>query len=398
MERFNVYMLERFFMRNKYLFILMLLGSSLFSSTASAVMLAMLNYETEPQQPRQEGIAIMDVDPESASFGAIVDHVTLPTDGVAHHIFYNKTLDKAYITNLGNGALRVMKMRRTPLSPKDIDVPMCQVAEDIIFSDDGNLWYLTCMGSSNVIVGDAHIDKVIRVIDSEDQQRFIQNPHGIGLNQSVDRLLVTSTIRPDLTHPGNTVTEIQASTGKIVATHKISASGFQGGSSPVEAVFIPHSQPAQAYINTMFEGRLWLATWQSQTKQFQFKPVFDFADVKQGVPLEIYFSHDHKKLYVSTAKPGALNIFDISVNPEQPRLLKSIPTAAGAHHVVMSPDERFAIVQNNFLNLPEMNDGSVSVIDLQKMEKIASINTLKDKGWKANSILMMPQWHTDDAH
>jgi DNA-binding beta-propeller fold protein YncE len=385
-------------MKIKCLFLLGLLGSLLFPPAASAVMLAMLNYETEPQQPRQEGIAIMDVDPESASFGAVVDHVILPADGVAHHIFYNKTLDKAYITNLGNGALRVMKMRRTPLSPKDIDVPMCRVAEDIVFSDDGNRWYLTCMGSSNVIVGDAHMDKVIRVIGSEDQRRFIQNPHGIGLNQSVDRLLVTSTIRPDLTHPGNTVTEIQASTGKIVATHKISAPGFQGGSSPVEAVFIPHSQPAQAYINTMFEGRLWLATWQDQAKQFQFKPVFDFADVKQGVPLEIYFSRDHKKLYVSTAKPGALNLFDISVNPEQPRLLKSIPTAAGAHHVVISPDERFAIVQNNFLNLPEMNDGSISVIDLQKMEKIASINTLKDKGWKANSILMMPQWHTDDAH
>lgn len=385
-------------MKIKCLYLLGLLGSLLFPPAASAVILAMLNYETEPQQPRQEGIAIMDVDPESASFGAVVDHVTLPADGVAHHIFYNKTLDKAYITNLGNGALRVMKMRRTPLSPKDIDVPMCRVAEDIVFSDDGNRWYLTCMGSSNVIVGDAHMDKVIRIIGSEDQQRFIQNPHGIGLNQSVDRLLVTGTIRPDLTHPGNTVTEIQASTGKIVATHKISAPGFQGGSSPVEAVFIPHSQPAQAYINTMFEGRLWLATWQDQAKQFQFKPVFDFADVKQGVPLEIYFSRDHKKLYVSTAKPGALNLFDISVNPEQPRLLKSIPTAAGAHHVVISPDERFAIVQNNFLNLPEMNDGSISVIDLQKMEKIASINTLKDKGWKANSILMMPQWHTDDAH
>jgi DNA-binding beta-propeller fold protein YncE len=385
-------------MKIGHLLLLMLLNSLLFSPAGSAAMLAMLNYETEPQQPRQEGVAIMDVDPDSASFGAIVDHITLPSDGVAHHIFYNKTLDKAYLTNLGNGALRVMKMRQTPLSPKDVDVPMCQVAEDIIFSEDGKLWYLTCMGSSNVIVGDAHRDQVIRVINSRDQQRFIQNPHGIGLNESIDRLLVTSTIRPDLTNPGNTVTEIQASTGNIVATHKISAPDFKGGSGPVEVVFIPHSQPAQAYINTMFEGQLWLATWQNQAKQFQFKPVFNFADVKQGVPLEIYFSRDHKKLYVTTAKPGALNIFDISVSPEQPKLLKSIPTAAGAHHVVISPDERFASVQNNFLNLPEMNDGSISVIDLHKMEKIANINTLKDKGWKANSILMMPQWHTDDAH
>ncbi|WP_157197857.1 YncE family protein [Methylomonas koyamae] len=385
-------------MKINYLFLLFLLESLLLSTTASAEMLAMLNYETEPQQPRQEGIAIMDVDPSSAHFGEIVDHVSLPTDGVSHHIFYNKTLDKAYITSLGNGALRVMKMRQTPLNPKDIDVPACQVAEDIIFSEDGKLWYMTCMGSSNVIVGDAHTDKVVKVITSKDAKHFIQNPHGIGLHQAIDRLLVTSTIKPDLTEPGNTVTEIQASTGEIVATHKVSGPDFQGGSGPVEAVFIPHSNPAQAYINTMFEGRLWLASWQHQIKQFQLKPVFNFADVKQGMPLEIYFSHDHKKLFVTTAKPGALNIFDISTSPEKPRLIKSISTAGGAHHVVISPDERFAIVQNNFLNLPEMNDGSITVIDLHKMETIATINTLKDKGWKANSILMMPQWHTDDAH
>ncbi len=386
-------------MRIKHSLLLMLLGGVLFSSVATAEMLAMLNYETVPeQQPRQEGVAIIDVDPDSGRFGQIVDQVALPNDGVAHHIFYNKTLDKAYITNLGKGAVRVMEMRQTPFEVKNVDVSMCQVGEDIVFSGDGNRWYLTCMGSSNVIIGDAHTDKVVKVITSEDQQHLIQNPHGISLNESIDRLLITSTISPDMTNPGATVTEIQASTGKIVATHKVSAPDFQGGSSPVEIVFIPDAKPAQAYVNTMFEGKLWLAIWQDDTKQFQFKPVFNFTDVQQGVPLEIYFSRDHKKLYVSTAKPGALNIFDISVSPEQPRLLKSIPTAAGAHHVVTSPDEHFAFVQNNFLNLPEMNDGSISVVDMRKMEKVASINTLKDKGWKANSILMMPQWHTDDAH
>ena len=40
------------------------------STLASAEILALLNYESKPDQPvRREGIAIMDIDPESGNFG-----------------------------------------------------------------------------------------------------------------------------------------------------------------------------------------------------------------------------------------------------------------------------------------------------------------------------------------
>ena len=65
---------------------------------------------------------------------------------------------------------------------------------------------------------------------------------------------------------------------------------------------------------------------------------------------------------------------------------------------MFSPDEKYAFVQNNFLNLPDMDDASITVIDLQKMAKTTSIDTFKDLGLKPHDILMMPKWHTDDAH
>ncbi|WP_239649666.1 YncE family protein [Methylocucumis oryzae] len=102
-------------------------------------------------------------------------------------------------------------------------------------------------------------------------------------------------------------------------------------------------------------------------------------------------------MFITTANPGYLDVFDIS-QPTQPKLLKAIPTAGGAHHVVFSPDEHYAFVQNSFLNLPNMDDGSISVIDLHKMQKIADINTLKDQGFNPNCIVMLPKWHHDDAH
>jgi hypothetical protein len=45
-----------------------------------------------------------------------------------------------------------------------------------------------------------------------------------------------------------------------------------------------------------------------------------------------------------------------------------------------------------------MDDGSITVIDLQKMEKKTSIDTLKNLGLNPNCILMLPKWHTDNAH
>ena len=80
-----------------------------------AEILAMVNYDSiASQSPRREGIAILNVDPDSPQFGKIVNDLPLPPDALSHHIFYNKDLSKAYITALGNGPLRVINMKHKP--------------------------------------------------------------------------------------------------------------------------------------------------------------------------------------------------------------------------------------------------------------------------------------------
>jgi DNA-binding beta-propeller fold protein YncE len=372
----------------------------LFPIQGHAEIMAMVNYESKPgQTPRREGIAIIDVDPSSKNFTKILNDIPLPADLVAHHIFYNKDLSKAYITSLGNGALHVMDMTHLPFLPQKVDLPDCKVGEDVVFSKDNKTWYLTCMGSSNVIVGDAQTDKQIKVISSHSDTAFIRYPHGISLNDDIDRIMVTSTVRPsDLGDAGETVAIIEASSGKVLSTHKLSNKPSPSGVAPVETVFLPGSNPAMAYITTMFGGEIWTSTWNKGNKSFDFQPVFDFNSLKQAVPLEIYFNDKHDRMYVTTANPGYFNIFDISQSVSKPTLIKAIPTAGGAHHVVISPDEQYAFVQNSFLNLPEMSDGSITVIDLKKQVVKTSIDTFKNLGLNPNCIILMPQWHHDVAH
>ncbi len=380
----------------------LLLVSGFVTPLAHAEMLAMLNYESKANvTPRREGIAIIDLDPSSATFRKMLVDIPLPPDLVAHHFFYNRDASKAYLTALGSNPLQVMDMKQYPYRLKTVAVPDCQVAEDLAFSKDGKFWYLTCMGSSNVIVGDAQSDAALKTISAPEaggDGAFISYPHGIGLQDDIDRIVVTSTVRPaDLGGAGETVAVLEASTGKVLSTHKLSDKASPSGVAPVEAVFLPGANPATVYVNTMFGGMLWAGVWNKQDSSFKFHQLYDFSLIKQGVPLEIYFNHKHDRMFVSTANPGALNVFDIS-KPTQPKLLKSIPTAGGAHHIAFSPDEHYAFVQNSFLNLPDMNDGSISVVDLLKMEKKTSVDTLKDLGLNPNSIVMLPEWHHDDAH
>ena len=383
------------------------IGSGLFFPlVADAEILALLNFESKsadalkaykspvPGQTRQEGIAVVDVNPASANYGKIVETVPLPSDLVAHHIFYNRDSSKAYVTALGKSELRVIDMSKRPFAAKVIAVPDCAVGEDVVFSEDNKTWYLTCMGSGKLIIGDAVADRPTKTVDLPRPY-----PHGVAVHNGIDRLLVTDTVRAtDLKDAGESITVLEASTGKVLGMHKVSNKPSPAGEAPVEILFVPGSNPPIAYVTNMFGGTLWTATWNPQKKDFDVAQAFDFAPVKAGIPLELYFNDKADRLYVTTAKPGHLHVFDIGKNPGQPVLLKSIPAAEGAHHVAFTKDGQYAYVQNSLLNLPGMSDGSITVVDLAKAEVIGSINSLKDSGFNPNSIVLLPQWNHLAGH
>jgi DNA-binding beta-propeller fold protein YncE len=368
---------------------------TLSASISFAEILAMINYESKPDQlDRREGIAIIDVDPASANPGKILMNIPLPYNLVNHHIYYNQDMSKVYITALGLSRLHVIDMKSFPYRVKAVEIPECNVLEDAVFTSDSKTWYMTCMGSQNIIIGDALTDTPLRSISLPEPY-----PHGIALREDIDRIITTSTDPPDgIGQPGETVTVIEASTGKVLTSHKLSKKPSPSGEAPVEVVFVPHSDPPMAYIDNIYGGTLWLAVWEEEDRKFSFQQVFDFASIGSSIPLNISFSDRGDRLYVTTGMPGHLNIFDISKDPRNPRLLKSIPTAGGAHHVAVTKDNRLAFVQNNLLNIPGMSDGSITVIDMTKEEVITSIDTLKNQGLNPNCIMLLPEWSKGHTH
>lgn len=371
-----------------------------------AEILAMLNYESKPNeslkdlklpfgaQEREEGIAIMDVDPDSAAYGEILMEIPLPPDLVAHHIFYNRDATKIYLTALGKPELRVIDMTRHPYRVKVIDVPDCTVGEDVVFSADNKTWYLSCMGSSVIVMGDAVNDSYTRTIESP-----VLYPHGIAIHEGIDRILVTSTVRAtDFGDPGESIGVIEGSTGKSLGSFRVSDQASPANEAPVEVIFVPQSDPPVAYVTNMNGGTLWSATWNKKTGEFDARKAYDFAVEKAGVPLEIYFSDNGARLYVTTAKPGKFHIFDLSEDRTEVSLVKTLDEGEGAHHVAFAKDGRYAWVQNSFINLPGMSEGSISVVDMQSLTVVDTINTFIENGFNPNCMVLLPEWNHPMGH
>jgi DNA-binding beta-propeller fold protein YncE len=379
---------------------------ALTGGAASGEILGFVNYETKsadslktlkrPIAPpaRKEGLAVIDLEPGSKTFGRVVKDIELPGDTVAHHIFYNRDQSKAYITALGRSELRVIQMADPSLTVKVVAIPDCQVGEDVVFSDDNRTWYVTCMGSDAVIVGDAVTDAPVRTIKLP-----LKYPHGIAIHNGIDRILVTSTVRAtDLGDPGEAVGVIEASTGQWLGQIKVSTKASPAKAAPVEILFVPGSNPPVAYVTNMYEGTLAVLTWSPGTKTFTFSQAFDFGPMKMGVPLEMYFTPDGRTMYVTTAKPGHLHVFDLSRDPAAPVHKKAIAAAEGAHHVAFTRDWKYAFVQNSLLNLPGMSDGSITVVDLERGDVVTSVETLKETGHNPNSIVLLPKWNHLAGH
>lgn len=386
------------------LFVAALFMAAIVPGFARAEILAMMNYESKtPEslkafkltgtQERREGIAIIDVDPDSPDFGKILMDIPLPPDLVAHHIFYDREMKKAYVTALGKSELRVFDLHRFPYRLRRLAMPDCKMGEDVIFSEDNKTWYLTCMMSAKVIVGDVATDKVKRIIKIPNSY-----PHGLAVMSDIDRILVTSTVSGDLSDPHEFISVVEASTGRVLGKHKMSNKKSPSGVAPVELLRVPGSNPPMAYVTNMFGGTLWAATWNPSKKDFDVAEVFDFNPIKAGVPLEMYFNKAADRLYVTTAKPGKFHIFDISADPMKPKLIKTLPAAEGAHHVAITRDGRYGFVQNSLLNLPGMSDGSVTVVDLRAQKVVRSMDTLKNMGLNPNLIVLLPQWNDLAGH
>jgi DNA-binding beta-propeller fold protein YncE len=249
------------------------------------------------------------------------------------------------------------------------------------------------MNSANVWRGSVATDEITGEIKLPGTY-----PHGLAVDTDIDRIVVTSTITADMKSPQEVVSVVKASTLEPLSEIKLSLKESPSGEAPVEVLAVPGAATPTFYVTNMFGATLWAMAWNEATQDFDASQVFDFNTLEAGVLLEMYFNTAGDRMYVTTGVPGQIHIFDMSGGAMSPKLVKSLPAAGGAHHVGITKDERYGFVQNALLNLPGMNDGSITVVDLAKGEVVASVDTLKEMGLNPNSLVLLPEWNHFAGH
>lgn len=346
----------------------------------------------------QDGVALLDLNPESADFGRVLQRKSIGEGVLPHHLYFNRAQDRLYTTALGGSRLyEVITDNGVDGVPRitrfiPIDTGDNLVGEDMYFTEDGSRYYLTFMGGQggdqdgSIGVFDAHSNELLEEIiapvpaDRTSGEPFILYPHGISANEELGIMMVTSATHPDgVTGAGNTVTAIDMATNQPIRNYLV-ADSPDDLSAVVEVILLRDDLPPYALATTVNGGDIWVAPFDEASGSFgEFEKQVEGEASGLGVALEFYIHSDHHgepKLYVSFAVPGVVNVYSLDNLPEL-TLEQTLPAGPGAHHMAFFTTEsgrELIVVQNNLLNLNGINSGTITLLDLHTGEVLETVD------------------------
>ena len=216
-------------------------------------------------------------------------------------------------------------------------VPVGMHPAHVVVSPDGRLAYVTNGGDNTVSVIDTAAQRLVATIPVG---KF---PHGLRISPDGKQAYIANL-------KGGTVSVIDADSQKEVAQ-------IPAGKGPAQVGFTP-------------DGRLVLVSLSEENAVAVIDPATQKVIRKVAVgtvPIQLYVTPDSRMLLVANQgtlkKPGkTVSMIDL----ENFKVVKTVPTGAGAHGVVVDRDGRYAYVTNTYAN-------SVSVIDVKSRKVVKTV-------------------------
>ena len=293
----------------------------------------------------KESLFILDVDPNSKTFGETLMTIPLPSDFLANEVFFNPDKSKGYVTSRGKSEMFVFSLNRYPYRLRKLELPDCKTGQNLVFSKEMKLWYLTCRMSAKVIVGDSSTDTVRDAFEVPNSY-----PHDLVIFPKLRQLLISSSASGDLNDKSDFLIRIDLDSGEELSRQLVSKNDPSLQSAPTELLKIPGSNPPAAFVASMFIPKLRVAIWDASVSEFKIETVFDFTPLKSSFLMEMTTDSSQGRLYLTEAKPGRLHVLKISQNPLSLKLIKTIRLAEGARQAALSRDEKYIFIQNSYLN------------------------------------------------
>ena len=166
----------------------------------------------------------------------------------------------------------VFGLNRYPYRLRKLELPDCKTGQNLIFSQEQKLWYLTCRMSAKVIVGDSATDTIRHAFEVPNSY-----PHDLVIFPKLGELLISSSVSGDLNDKSDFLIRIDLDSGEEISRQLVSKNDSSVQSAPTELLKIPGSNPPAAFVVSMFAPKLRVATWDTSVLEFKIETVFDFT-------------------------------------------------------------------------------------------------------------------------
>lgn len=307
-------------------------------------------------------LSVVDVDPESESYGTII--TTAPTNSPAneaHHFGYTQNTDRIFGAGMFSNKLFIYDVKTDPRDPKliktvDLD-PTGYSGPHTMYAVPGGV-LLAMLGAVDgggpgalvLVDDDGNFQEAWPVIHPDGTPGYM---YDVGIKPEMNRMITSAWAHPEhveggshMEHSGKEVVVWDWKEKKILRVEELATA-------PLEVRWMHGPEGKGGYINAAFGNSIWHWEDSDGDGQLQFHNVVDLPD--NSIPADMRISYDNRYLYVSLWGGGKVQQYDIS-DRMNPQLISEV-SLPQPNMMKLSPDSRRLYVTNSLLS---SLDGDVS--------------------------------------
>lgn len=300
-------------------------------------------------------VAVVDVDPESESYGEII--ATAPTNAnatEAHHFGYTVNADRIFGGGMFSNQLFIYDVETDPRQPeliKTVDLdPTGYSGPHTLYAVPGGVM-LAMLGAVDgggpgalvLVDDDGNFQRAWPVIYPQDKPGYM---YDVGVKPELNRIVTSSWAHPEHvkggTHPehsGNEIVVWDWEKKEILQVEELDAA-------PLEVRWMHGPDGLGGFTNAAFGNSIWYWEDDDGDERLKFHKVLELPE--GSIPADMRISYDNRFLYISMWGGGTVVQYDIE-NPLEPRMVSEVEIPQ-PNMMKLSPDSKRLYVTNSILS------------------------------------------------
>ncbi len=300
-------------------------------------------------------VAVVDVDPQSATYGSILH--TAPTGSAAneaHHFGYTVNADRIFAGGILTNRIFIYDVKSDPRKPKlirtvDLDETGYSGPHSVYAVPGGVMVAMLGKvggggpGALVLLDDDGEFKEAWPVIRPDGSPGYM---YDVGVKPEMNRMTTSSWSHPDhvqegthLEHAGRDIVVWDWNQKKVIQVAEVDTAPF--------AIRWMHGPEARGgFTCAALGGSVWYWEDADSDGKLEFHRVLQLGD--GSVPVDMRVSYDNRYLYVSLWGGGKVQQYDIA-DPKNPRLLSEVELSQ-PNMMKLSPDSRRLYVTNSILS------------------------------------------------